>query len=265
MPTKKLPAQAGRLGSSIITLKRASRSPAQIANTIAAIQPALPSSCSPQKYRISAGATPKLTKSARLSSSAPNFDVPLSMRATRPSMPSSIAANTMAATAHSSLCSKASRMAVNPAQSASSVMRFGTSIRTGIGRKRRRFTRSGSDSRGLKTMPGNIVQALSRCHDCGPALLTNYNEYLADAKGGFTDAAVQVRDYGFAGDRGLPRGHQRPRAFRQIDVHARAEADHADALARTDGCALAREAYDSACQSARVLRYANRCSPRRDN
>jgi hypothetical protein len=46
-PVKKLPAQAGRLGSSICTLKRASRSAAQIANTIAAIQPRLPSSFSP--------------------------------------------------------------------------------------------------------------------------------------------------------------------------------------------------------------------------
>ena len=43
MPVKKLPAHAGRFGSSICTLKRASRSPAQIANTIAAIQPRLPS------------------------------------------------------------------------------------------------------------------------------------------------------------------------------------------------------------------------------
>ena len=39
MPVKKLPAQAGLFGSSIITLKRASRSAAQIANTSAAIQP----------------------------------------------------------------------------------------------------------------------------------------------------------------------------------------------------------------------------------
>ena len=39
-PTKKLAVQAGRSGSSSITLKRASRSAAQIANTIAAIQPA---------------------------------------------------------------------------------------------------------------------------------------------------------------------------------------------------------------------------------
>ena len=48
---------------------------------------------------ISAGAQPKLTKSARLSSSAPNRDWPLIKRAIRPSMPSSAAANTIAASA----------------------------------------------------------------------------------------------------------------------------------------------------------------------
>src|SRR6478752_1543923 len=54
IPVKKLPAQAGLLGSSIITLKRARRSPAQIAKTRAAIQPADLSSCRPQKYKINA-------------------------------------------------------------------------------------------------------------------------------------------------------------------------------------------------------------------
>ena len=48
-PVKKLPAQSGRFGSSIMTLKRASRSAPQIANTMAAIQPTLPSSCRPQR------------------------------------------------------------------------------------------------------------------------------------------------------------------------------------------------------------------------
>jgi len=49
MPVKKFPAQAGLPGSSIITLKRASRSAEQIANTSAAIQPIDLSSCRPQK------------------------------------------------------------------------------------------------------------------------------------------------------------------------------------------------------------------------
>ena len=122
----------------MVALKRASRKPPLIANTIAAIQPPLFSSCNCQKYRISPGATPKLTKSARLSSSAPNFDWPLIMRATRPSMPSSTAANTIAATASSIRPSVDSRIAVSPAQIASRVMTLGTSIRTGIGRNRRR-------------------------------------------------------------------------------------------------------------------------------
>jgi hypothetical protein len=49
MPTKKLPAQAGRFGSSTMTLKRASRSPAQMAKISTAIQPTERSSCRPQK------------------------------------------------------------------------------------------------------------------------------------------------------------------------------------------------------------------------
>ena len=52
--------------------------------------------------------------------------------------------------------------------------------------------------------------------------------------------------HGLAGDRGLALGHQRPYAVRQIDVEARAEADHADALAGADGGALAHEADDAA-------------------
>ena len=122
----------------MVALKRASRSPPEIANTIAAIQPPLFNSCNCQKYRISPGATPKLTKSARLSSSAPNFDWPLIMRATRPSMPSRKAANTIAPTAMSIRPSVERRIAVRPAQIASKVMTLGTSIRTGIGRNRRR-------------------------------------------------------------------------------------------------------------------------------
>src|SRR5207245_2511864 len=53
------------------------------------------------------------------------------MRARRPSTPSSIAAKTIAATAHSSLSSTARRIAVKPAHSASSVIRLGSSVRAG--------------------------------------------------------------------------------------------------------------------------------------
>ena len=152
MPVKKLPAQAGLSGSSIMTLKRASRS-AAADREHQRDDPARDfRSCRPQKYRISAGATPKLTKSARLSSSAPKREVPLSMRAIRPSMPSSAAANTIAASANSSRFSTAMRMAVSPAHSASSVIRLGTSSRTGIGLKRRLRDCCGVGSKGGKTM-----------------------------------------------------------------------------------------------------------------
>src|SRR5882672_265230 len=244
-PTKKFPAHAGLFGSSIITLKRASRSPVQIANTMAAIQPALPSSCSAQKYRISAGATPKFTKSARLSSSAPKREVPLSMRATRPSMPSSVAANTIAATAHSSLASIASRIAVRPAQSASSVIRFGTSVRTGIWRKRRRFCGGRVGSNGVVSMSPNIAGDSWRRH--GSAISSSHGKRLAHPEGELPGRCPQVRDHGLARDRGLPLRHQRPRAFRQVDIDARAEPDHADALAGTHARALAREGDNAPC------------------
>src|SRR5262249_24770739 len=242
MPTKKFAAQAGRLGSSIMTLKRASRSPAQIANTMAAIQPAWPSSCKPQKYRISAGATPKLTKSAKLSSSAPKREVPLSIRATRPSMPSRMAANTIAATAHSSLASIASRMAVRPAHSASRVIRLGTSVRTGIWRKRRRFCgRVGSN--GLVSMGCNIAGDSWRRH--GSANSSSHTICLADPEGELARRGAQVCDHGLARDRGLHLRHQRASALRQIEIVARAEADHADALAGTHTRAFARESDDA--------------------
>src|SRR5437016_1394849 len=243
MPVKKLPAQAGLFGSSIMTLKRASRSPVEIANTSAAIQPAWPSSCRPQKYSISAGATPKLTKSARLSSSAPKREVPLSMRATRPSMPSSVAANTIAATAHSSLASIASRMAVRPAHNASSVIRFGTSVRTGIWRKRRRFCGARVGSKGAVSMSPNI--AGDSWHRHGSPNSSRYTKRLADPEGEFPSRCAQVCDHGLARDRGLPLRHQGPRALGQVDIDTRAEPDHADALASTHACALAREDDDA--------------------
>src|SRR5215470_6567192 len=243
MPTKKFAAQAGRLGSSIMTLKRASRSPAQIANTMAAIQPAWPSACRPQKYRISAGATPKLTKSARLSSSAPKREVPLSMRATRPSMPSSIAANTIAATAHSSLASIASRMAVRPAHKASRVIRFGTSVRTGIWRKRRRFCGARAGSNGVVSITLNIAGDSWRRH--GNTNSPSYTRCLADPEGELAGGCTQVRNHGLARDRSLPFCHERPRALGQVDIDARAEADHADALTGTHARAFACKGDDA--------------------
>jgi len=66
-------------------------------------------------------------------------------------MPSSNAANTIAASASSSLFSTAKRIAVSPAHSANSVIRLGSSVRTGIALKRRRRS-GGAGSNGGKTM-----------------------------------------------------------------------------------------------------------------
>src|SRR3954463_4921100 len=99
---------------------------------------------------MSAGAQPKLTKSASESSSAPNREVPLRRRATRPSTPSRTAATTMAITAGSNLPSNARRIAVSPRQSAIRVIMFGAIIRNGTGLKRRGFGSFGSGSKGGK-------------------------------------------------------------------------------------------------------------------
>ena len=99
MPVKYSDCHLG-FSTSIMVLKRASRRPVASANTSATIQPkprGRPPS--PQMNTITAGATPKLTKSARLSSSAPNLDCALSARASRPSTPSSRAATTTSAMA----------------------------------------------------------------------------------------------------------------------------------------------------------------------
>src|SRR5579883_2192587 len=228
---------------------------------------------------MSPGATPKLTKSARLSSSAPKREVPRSRRATRPSMPSSTAASTIAPSAISSRPSTANGMAVNPAQSASRVITFGTSVRTGMVRKRpRRRRRSGPSGR-LGSMGGKKAEGMrenieswdrarhrhgphgaqaecggSVSPDCGatrlqPGYASTYSERTT-AVGG-----AQVGEHRLAGDRGLPFGDHRAHAFGQIDVEARAEADHAEALARPDGDALAHERDDAAGDEAGDLHH----------
>src|SRR4030081_2851952 len=58
---------------------------------------------------------------------------------------------------------------------------------------------------------------------------------LPHAEGALRIARAQGGDDGLAGEGGLPLGPQRPPAVGQIDVDARAEADHADALADADG------------------------------
>ncbi len=65
--------------------------------------------------------------------------------------------------------------------------------------------------------------------------------------------SAQVRQHGLAGNRGLPLGDQRARAFGQIDIHPRAEADHADTRAGGDRLALARERHDAPRHETRDL------------
>src|SRR5258707_9523685 len=205
----------------MVALKRASRRPPEIANTIAAIQPPLPNWCSCQKYRISPGATPKLTKSARLSSSAPNFDWPLIMRATRPSSPSSTAANTIAATASSMRPSVDSRIEVSPAQIASNVMKFGTSIRIGIGRNRRR--RNSGDLGSDDIMACQYIAVAGLRRHCGGPPASQPFGWLIGAERPALLLAAEIGQDRLARNRGLALGNQRFAAFGQIDVEARAK------------------------------------------
>src|SRR5262249_59178206 len=70
-------------------------------------------------------------------------------------------------------------------------------------------------------------------------------------------ACRKVGDDGFPRDRDLAFRDQRPHACRQIDVNARAETDHADALARTDVLALAHERHDAPRDEAPDLHHAD--------
>src|SRR6202166_2465635 len=259
---KKFAAKAGLLGSSMVALNRASRRPPAIAYTIAAIQPPLFSSCNCQKYRIRPGATPKLTKSARLSSSAPNFDCPLIMRATRPSRPSSTAANTIAPTANSIRPSVESRIAVSPAQIASKVMKLGTSIRTGIGRNRRR--RNSGDLGSKAIMPIHIASAGPLRHWGGEAAI-RARRWLIGAVGPAGVAELEIGQDGLARDRGLAFGDQRFGAFRQVYVEARAEADQSEPLAGADRLAFADEADDPPRHQACDLDHADTALRRGDH
>src|SRR5262249_35907394 len=107
-------------------LKRASRNAQQTAKSKAIAQPRPCSSDNVQRYRTAAGATPKLTKSERLSSSAPKLDVALRRRAMRPSRPSKMPAAIIENTAAWKFPPIAKRIAVIPAQSARRVSMLGT-------------------------------------------------------------------------------------------------------------------------------------------
>ncbi len=121
------------LESSSAVLKRASRSAQLTANSSASAQPKPPISCTVQRYKSTAGATPKLTKSESESSSAPKRLVPPRRRATRPSSPSRITATTIAITAGSHRPIRPKRIDDSPAQSAATVRMLG-SMRLSEGR-----------------------------------------------------------------------------------------------------------------------------------
>src|SRR4051794_18438752 len=248
----------------MVALKRASLRPALMARIIAAIQPTLLSSCSCQKYRISPGATPKLTKSARLSSSAPNFDCPLIMRATRPSMPSSTAANTIAATANSIRPSVDSRIAVSPAQIASSVTTLGTSIRTGIGRNRRRRISGFLGSKGICMASLHIASA-DRLRHRGDGRPFRQPGWLIGAVNPAAVAQPEIGQNRLPGHRGLALGNQRFGAFGQVYVEPRAEADQPEPLAGADHLPFAHKRDNSTRHQARDLNHADAAVRRRDH
>src|SRR5262249_59492371 len=77
-------------------------------------------------------------------------------------------------------------------------------------------------------------------------------------------ALGKVSEDGFAGNRGLSLGDERPRAHRQVDIHAGAEANHADALARYNSCTLAHETDNSSRDQARDLHHTDAAPVARD-
>jgi len=132
-PVKKC-VQYGAVSCSSIVLKRASRKQSHIAGP-----PVI------QKYMNIAGATPKFTKSASESSSAPSFELAFRSRAILPSIPSQMQATSSARRASRKRPSDDREIDVIPAHAASDVTRFGTTARSG--------TRSGRGSRGRRRRP----------------------------------------------------------------------------------------------------------------
>ena len=102
-----------------------------------------------QKYMNIAGATPKFTKSARESSSAPSFELASSSRAILPSIPSHMHATRSAHSADRKRPSDEKDIDVIPAHAAIDVTRFGTIALSGTlsalasrGRLRRPLSRN---------------------------------------------------------------------------------------------------------------------------
>src|SRR5215831_15695666 len=88
---------------------------------------------------------------------------------------------------------------------------------------------------------------------------------LSDPEGTLRVADGEIGDDRFTRDCGLSLGDERPHALGQVDVHARAEADHADALARADGRALAHETHNPARNEPRNLHHADANPAARDD
>src|SRR5207237_8983272 len=107
---------------------------------------------------ISAGATPKATRSESESSSAPNRLWPRSRRAIRPSSPSSSAAMTMniSALSHSPVMAK--RIPDGPEHKARAVIALGTTARRGM---------PGHSRGGRVTGPASLGHALDQLGDAG--------------------------------------------------------------------------------------------------
>ena len=152
------------------------------------------------------------------------------MRATRPSMPSSSAANTIAASARSSVVLDRQADRGEPGAQRQQ--------RDEIGQQRAHRDRleaaapcGGAGSNGGKTMrsqysPSRRKRATARLKQQFAAVRSSRCGTRARRR-----PPRKIGQHGFAGNRGLPDRDQRRRAVGQIDVEPRAEADHAEALA----------------------------------
>ena len=145
----------------------------------------------------------------------------------------------MAATASSIRPSVDSRIAVSPAQIASNVMKFGTSIRTGIGRNRRRRGSGYLGSDGI--MAYHYIASMRPLRHRPASQQVRPSGWLIGAVGPPVITEFEIGQNGLPGHRGLALGDQRFGAFGQIDVEPRSKADQAEPLARTDRLPLAHE------------------------
>src|SRR5579872_140924 len=186
---------------------------------------------------MNAGATPKSTKSASESSSAPKREVPFRARAMLPSRPSRTAASAIAMTAHSILSSSEKRIAVRPRQSARSVTRLGSSRRSGTPRNRRP---DGTLPRG----------------DTADSLLSGAYIPSARPERPHRLDGFHVCDHGLPSDGARIDADENLRVVRQIDVDARTEPDQAETIAGAKTRAFIDEANNPPRNEAGDLHHA---------